>query len=1480
MPSLKRHLARLSAVLALLAAYVPAAYAAIPDSEIPGNADISTIWVVGDIDMVARTFSMIAMLFNSDSGSMVISAIQLAILIAITLMCLGAATSMKLEPFKTILMIIFLAFAIIPTTPVYVASYYDQALNSNTGAVRFRKVDNIPVGVAWTLGLFSKLGKSFTEGIDTASSVVPDVNWTGTAAVEGPVAGNLSVHGTQGFFSPLRTLMQLRRQFNTPENALIMTNMAIATRSCGWNVRWSDVSKEGFLRVLTSGHQSGMTQIMVPDPASGGKAIQTSMNCADAGKIIAAQVLSHTTPATAQSASAAANQIVATRNMSGSSGVTLDSSARAVKIQTELDELPGALASQVKGSSSSNPRPADVLTTAYAMAKQSGTLTPNALAQYYSAGVQIDAASIQASMIFNQIANQCIGAQDASCTQAAAMMTDAIGTSAVDAAGEASIFQTLAEGFLNLMLCLYIGVTPLMVFMIVIRGWAGFKLLGMYIMLAAWINAWLPIDTLIAHFMQQNLMDNLYKATLAIMYSGTPNVVLSPGFTAGLFDSIQKSILTGSSLMAYIPTILFFILSGSVYGFAAIANRANLVGQNAIKEELEAPDLHKTSVIGAERMIQNAAQYGPVESMEDLQSNAYANSPTTFNLAMTDSQTETAKRVLSAQASALGTTVEQMTFAHVDSDGVATSSGWVIDQATGQQASARYVEAGTHVMADSTTKGIGGKVYAGADGSLKLSTPGAELLGYGASASAKAGAMVELSANGQTSDTNSTSTGSEKSEGTTTSSSVTNRNGLTMTATSLDSQTLQQVHSQTLSDLRSDMSSLENAASLQQSGSSATSIDQKMFNEVMINVDRDSQAADIQRNAAITAAEQYSDKVAQTIMDAGRFGGNANGALFDKLMAFNAGGSDEERLAANAAMREIFNHSDMQGIETHKAMLEGRMDMLEHQKMMQGQAAARINQDIVPQNAASLGSFRQDLNVGERLGGTRNLGPQVGEKVNSMGMTIAEQRKVIEANNAMKVAAIEEKQAIEKKLRQRSSLEKIADGAASITHLTEESGGGLLGKTALFDDTDALNKRYAELNKMLDNYNPNDSSKTFDGSSLENIIGRKLTAPTADQMLDYSDQNHAPSSSGLHKTSLNAQDGGSYLPTDREGLTTLAHNKAFGGEAKNGVKTQEGVLAMAHAMEKLFDTDKQDVRFSAFNDSYHVEHRPNSTHVRGLALDMVLDQEGKSTQALGTGHTSWMAAEHKIRDFMQQNGFGDKDYYVDYEKKGEGGATGDHIHFNFKNQAAAERFERLAESGQVRGLGEVTSSSPTTASAAPDNAAPMSALRSLISKGEGGYNSVNLGERYGQRAATRNLTSMTVNEIMAAQRKKEFNTVGRYQMTPPTFASGVKALGLSGNEKFTPELQERFFSEYLIGKAGGGAALDFIKGKHNDINKAMIAMAQEWASFPVPHAMKGHVQQVAAGQSYYHGVGNNKAHLSLSDVRAALLHAKSTFGGA
>lgn len=87
-----------------------------------------------------------------------------------------------------------------------------------------------------------------------------------------------------------------------------------------------------------------------------------------------------------------------------------------------------------------------------------------------------------------------------------------------------------------------------------------------------------------------------------------------------------------------------------------------------------------------------------------------------------------------------------------------------------------------------------------------------------------------------------------------------------------------------------------------------------------------------------------------------------------------------------------------------------------------------------------------------------------------------------------------------------------------------------------------------------------------------------------------------------------------------------------------------------------------------------------------------------------------------------------------------------------------------------------------------------SSIKSLIAKAEGNYHSVNLGQAHGNRSSSRDLSNMTVNEIMAAQKRNEFNAVGKYQIVETTFGEAVKALDLKGHEKFTPALQERILT--------------------------------------------------------------------------------------
>ena len=137
-------------------------------------------------------------------------------------------------------------------------------------------------------------------------------------------------------------------------------------------------------------------------------------------------------------------------------------------------------------------------------------------------------------------------------------------------------------------------------------------------------------------------------------------------------------------------------------------------------------------------------------------------------------------------------------------------------------------------------------------------------------------------------------------------------------------------------------------------------------------------------------------------------------------------------------------------------------------------------------------------------------------------------------------------------------------------------------------------------------------------------------------------------------------------------------------------------------------------------------------------------------------------------------------------------------------------------------------------------------LAKVISLGEGHYHSVNLGEKHGGASSTRNLSEMTVGEIMQRQASREFNAVGRYQMIRGTFAEGVQKLGISKNAKFTPELQDKMYREYLIPKAGGGAITRYLKGKGSK-QDAMIGAAMEWRSIADPTTGKTYADRGAKG---------------------------------
>lgn len=172
-------------------------------------------------------------------------------------------------------------------------------------------------------------------------------------------------------------------------------------------------------------------------------------------------------------------------------------------------------------------------------------------------------------------------------------------------------------------------------------------------------------------------------------------------------------------------------------------------------------------------------------------------------------------------------------------------------------------------------------------------------------------------------------------------------------------------------------------------------------------------------------------------------------------------------------------------------------------------------------------------------------------------------------------------------------------------------------------------------------------------------------------------------------------------------------------------------------------------------------------------------------------------------------------------------------------------------------------------------------LAQAISHGEGGYSSVNRGLVNGVNLGSyeEDLSKLTVDEILARNKlptddPRRMNAVGRYQIINSTLRDLKKNMGLSGNELFTPELQDKMFLELLPKSAKG-----YINGKHNDKISAMTDVSKVWASVGVPVAMQGKHRMVQPGESYYAGDGGNKANAkSIQLVSSALDHNRNNQG--
>lgn len=183
------------------------------------------------------------------------------------------------------------------------------------------------------------------------------------------------------------------------------------------------------------------------------------------------------------------------------------------------------------------------------------------------------------------------------------------------------------------------------------------------------------------------------------------------------------------------------------------------------------------------------------------------------------------------------------------------------------------------------------------------------------------------------------------------------------------------------------------------------------------------------------------------------------------------------------------------------------------------------------------------------------------------------------------------------------------------------------------------------------------------------------------------------------------------------------------------------------------------------------------------------------------------------------------------------------------------------------------------------------------------YNTMAGGENKKQ------LTSMTINEVLQYQnsRGRNMKAAGKWQIMPNTLRGLKKSMNLTGEELFTPEMQDRMAFELAMNRKGyrqfakatGDEKLALMGAAQNDL-------AKEWASMPMANDAEGmhrlkqlrskfqqdltkgakvskRGRQIAnmsdaelqtllnSGASYYEGIATNKALTSRANAERVLM---------
>ena len=761
-----------AACILLITLFSSAAFA-LPTGEDSGNnMDIHTIWIVGDRTMIEAALNACVRFFGD--GQMW-SMLKVAALLMLIMMLITVVTKRNMQSFNYFVMFVVMMCAFNIKTYVIVATYFDAKGGSGYGPVNHgQKIEDVPIGVAYPLMIFSKFSKVFAEKYDTEMQPLPELGkgFDGTINVK---EGGMMIYGTEGFFSPLKTIISLRWRFNSPRNQLILKNLQENASICNWKDEYSKYADSlGTLAAISNPNQPAVANAKVY--FSDTEMYQAS--CATAGRIIGLMMIQNvlTQPHKENWQFSSVGEDIAKRRVASSKAGTEQNTAQTFveATQKEIDLLPNMVAGAMNGKqinrqdateytkisteiervkkllmendSNTQPRTNNNLVNDQLWDEITG-FKPTAWAQKSEAISQITASTLQAEILFGNVIEKCASTEgDIACYQAVSLMTEARTHANIDSAGEAGMFQHYGPLAMNVLLFIYVVMTPIIAVVIMAKGIYGWKLVGSYLVFAVWVNSWLPLTMAISYYTQQSYTNKLAEVLSLIHASGMKGAVYSPTMINAVLDGASDAIATASVFMATVPMLMFAILTGSAYGFVHLAQRAAMTGKDFVDESKIAPTAMQDANLGVNEAIRTMSMAGPQTgtTAEELNpyfvSNMGRNDPVKIHYDSSTGLSDKYSHMLEDNQARSEILKEGNMLSADESTSQAVSDGisYAVDKSGG--VSAKAVRTGENAHSVSNDGSV--SIYAGADGTVKVGTPGVLKAATGLSAEASASAGI------------------------------------------------------------------------------------------------------------------------------------------------------------------------------------------------------------------------------------------------------------------------------------------------------------------------------------------------------------------------------------------------------------------------------------------------------------------------------------------------------------------------------------------------------------------------------------------------------------------------------------------------------------------------------------------------------------------------------------------------------------------